>query len=61
MMAMHLGDNLDPQSARVHIGMPRATDAVGGALRGAYARDRSLPGDMRRLLEQLDAKTSERR
>jgi hypothetical protein len=44
----------DERPQRIVVRMPRREDAVGGALRGAYARDRSLPDDMQALLDQLD-------
>ncbi len=44
----------DKPPQRIVVKMPRREDAVGGALRGAYARDRSLPDDMQALLDQLE-------
>lgn len=36
---------------------PRAGDAIGSALRGAYTRDLGLPTDMVALLAQIDRKS----
>lgn len=33
---------------------PRASDAIGRALRGAYERDLGLPEDMARMLRSLN-------
>ncbi|HEU4961724.1 MAG TPA: hypothetical protein VFT56_15125 [Sphingomonas sp.] len=35
---------------------PRASDAIGAALRNAFDRDSGLPADMMRLLQCLDTK-----
>lgn len=37
---------------------PRASDAIGSALRDIYARDLGLPDDMAAMLSQLDGPTS---
>jgi hypothetical protein len=42
------------RAQRIVVKMPRREDAVGGALRGAYGRERNLPDDMQALLDQLD-------
>lgn len=33
---------------------PRATDAIGSALRGVFGADSGLPADMARLLQRLE-------
>lgn len=42
----------------VVVALPCGRDAVGGALRDVYARDRGLPDDMARLLYELDLRTT---
>lgn len=39
---------------------PRADDAIGSALRNAYARDPELPSDLAVLLVQIDLRTERR-
>jgi hypothetical protein len=38
----------------VHVAQPRPTDAVGKALRSAYAQPAELPTDLRRCMGWLD-------
>lgn len=45
------------EDGRQVVRAPRKTDALGYALRGAFGDSVSMPADMARLLERLDAKT----
>jgi hypothetical protein len=47
------GDRGDDQGGYV-VRRPRATDALGKALRSTYAQATSLPDDMHRMVERLD-------
>jgi len=41
-------------SPEFRVEAPRAGDAIGGALRGAFERDLGLPDDMAAMLRRLD-------
>lgn len=43
-----------PRTASYVVGTPRASDALGSALRDAYRRDAALPEDLAQLLRQLN-------
>ncbi|UZK70625.1 hypothetical protein OKW76_06225 [Sphingomonas sp. S1-29] len=53
MLSPHHGTNDD--AMHVIVAMPQACDAIGGALRRVYGRERTLPSDMLDLLAQIDA------
>jgi hypothetical protein len=54
-MAVLPFSNAKAKSPRgIVVDRPRSSDAIGGALRNAFDLDGCLPGDMRRLLQQLD-------
>jgi len=54
MTAMPFSDAKAKAVRGVAVDRPRASDAIGGALRSAFDRDSGLPADMMRLLRKLD-------
>lgn len=54
MTAMHFSDGKAKAGRSVVVDRPRASDAIGDALRGAFDRDSGLPADMMRLLRKID-------
>jgi hypothetical protein len=54
MTAMHLSGPKAKAVRGVVVDRPRASDAIGDALRGAFDRDNGLPADMMRLLRKID-------
>lgn len=51
---MHLSGPKAEAVRGIVIDRPRASDAIGDALRGAFDRDNGLPADMMRLLKKID-------
>jgi hypothetical protein len=54
MTAMHISGPKTNAVRGVVVDRPRASDAIGDALRGAFDRDNGLPADMMRLLRKID-------
>ncbi|MBY8826803.1 hypothetical protein [Hephaestia mangrovi] len=55
MTALPVSNAKAKTSRGIAVERPRASDAVGGALRNAFDRDCGLPADMIRLLRRMDS------